>query len=253
MLKKDDLIWENEVLKRKLQVAEFWMQRQIHESVRHIEYEKNTKDARKKFENLLESDLIETLSQRIENYFAWRLLEAPLYTAERLMDSEIYWITLQKHPTIDAFPVIASYQKILDAFFEESITMPFRMQYREGWLHNQEKWLESDIANIVNRGYTLSLGRWYQFLLSVRSENISWDMSELLVHYLQLHESELLSLLLSDAFFLRFETLIEMGIFGSKRHDKKVSYTDAKKTREILVGNYEKQSLLQVLFAFFPR
>lgn len=46
------------------------MQRQIHESVRHIEYEKNTKDARKKFENLLESDLIETLSQRIENYFA---------------------------------------------------------------------------------------------------------------------------------------------------------------------------------------
>lgn len=73
------------------------------------------------------------------------------------------------------------------------------------------------------------------------------------MHYLQLHESELLSLLLSDAFFLRFETLIEMGIFGSKRHDKKVSYTDAKKTREILVGNYEKQSLLQVLFAFFPR
>ena len=52
MQKKDDLIWENEVLKRKLQVAEFWMQRQIHESVRHIEYEKNTKDSRKKFENL---------------------------------------------------------------------------------------------------------------------------------------------------------------------------------------------------------
>lgn len=48
------------------------------------------------------------------------------------MDSEIYWITLQKHPTIDAFPVIASYQKILDAFFEANMTIPFRMQYREG-------------------------------------------------------------------------------------------------------------------------
>ena len=57
------------MLKRKLQVAEFWMQRQIHESVRHIEYEKNTRDARKKFENLLETDLIETLSQRIGGYF----------------------------------------------------------------------------------------------------------------------------------------------------------------------------------------
>ena len=63
-------------------------------------------------------------------------MSAPPHTMERLMDAEIYWITLQKHPTIDAFPVIASYQKILDAFFEERITTPFRLQYRERALYS---------------------------------------------------------------------------------------------------------------------
>ena len=247
MQKKDDLIWENEVLKRKLQVAEFWMQRQIHESVRHIEYEKNTKDSRKKFENLLETDLLESLSQRIEAYFVTWLMSAPPHTMERLMDAEIYWITLQKHPTIDAFPVIASYQKILDAFFEERITTPFRLQYRERALYSSVRWLDTDILNVITRAYILSLGRWYQFLLSVRSGNTLWDMSKLLLNFLEMNEAKLLIVLLSDDFFLGFEALIEMGVFGSKRHDQKISYIDAKKTREILVGNYEKQGLLRCI------
>ena len=129
MQNKDELIRENEALRRRIQTAEIWMERQIHESLRSIQYDRNKRSSRSKFENLLEIDIVENLSDRIEKYFGKSLLEAPLYTAERLMDSEIYWMTLQKHPTIDAFPIIASYQKILDAYFEERFTLPFRQAY----------------------------------------------------------------------------------------------------------------------------
>ena len=78
-------------------------------------------------------------------------------------------MTLQKHPTVDAFPIIASYQKILDAYFEERFTLPFRRAYDgKKFISPVEKGLESDIANVIHRGYSLSLGRWYQLLRSAR-------------------------------------------------------------------------------------
>ena len=73
-------------------------------------------------------------------------------------------------------------------------------------------------------------------------------MSKLLLNFLEMNEEQLLIVLLSDDFFLGFEALIEMGVFGSKRHDQKISYIDAKRTREILLGNYEKQGLLRCIF-----
>lgn len=69
MQKKDDIIRENELLKFKLQQAEIWMGRQIHESVRAIQTERSRKASRKKFENLLETDLTDSLSNRIDRYF----------------------------------------------------------------------------------------------------------------------------------------------------------------------------------------
>ena len=69
MQKKYDIIRENELLKIKLQQAEIWMGRQIYESVRIIQTERSRKSSRKKFENLLETDLTDSLSDRIDRYF----------------------------------------------------------------------------------------------------------------------------------------------------------------------------------------
>lgn len=254
MQKKDDLIKENLLLKKKLEAAELWMQRQIHESLRSIQHERSIKDSRNRFENLLESDLVDMLSSRIESYFWNRLISAPRYTPERLMDSEIYWLTLQKHPTIDAFPVIASYQKILDAFFEEKITKSFAYTYRNNLTSSFiEKWIESDISNILAREYTLSLGRWYQFLSAIRKDDILGYYAMLLQKYLQQERGELYDILLSDAFFLPFEKLIFSEVFGKKRHEKKISYKDAENAREILTGWYESEGLMRILFAFLSR
>ncbi len=249
MQKKDDIIRENEFLKFKLQQAEIWMGRQIHESVRTIQIERSRKASRKKFENLLETDITDSISDRIDGYFWSSIEHAPVYTRERLLDSEIYWMTLQKHPTVDAFPIVASYQKILDAFFEEHITAWFRSKYSTSWSNELPmKWLEMDIASLLRKNYTLSLGRWYQFLKNIRQNESNNYYSLLLAWFIQKEYLDFFSILLSDNFYCRFEALIEMEVFGRKRHDKKISYTDAKRVREILVGNYEEVWLLKMLF-----
>lgn len=136
---KEELIRANEELRLRLMHAEGWMRRQVQEASHIIELHETRKENRRHFENLLEEDLIDTLKRRMEEYFGESLSRAPEYTRERLMDAEIYWITLQKHPTIDSFPVIASYQKILDAFFDENITNTFSRQYKNHDLPYPEK------------------------------------------------------------------------------------------------------------------
>ncbi len=250
MQKKHDIIRENELLKIRLQRAEIWMGRQIHESVRTIQTERSRKESRKRFENFLETDITDSISDRIDRYFWSGIEHAPPYTRERLLDSEIYWMTLQKHPTIDAFPIIASYQKILDAYFEERFTIPFRRAYEWKRITTPvEKGLESDIANVIHRGYTLSLGRWYQFFSSIRSHEWVGSFTRTLFEFIERQYPWSLEILMSEGVFSQFQILIDMEVFSRKRHDNKISFTDAKKSREILVGNYQEDGLLKYIFS----
>lgn len=126
-----DLLTENEELKRKLHLSQIWMQRQIHESLRMIVENRKKQDQRKKFENLFESEILESITSNIETYFSYYISSAPIYTLERLIDAEIYWHTLQQFPHMDGFPIVVSYQKILDATFQsvlDTSTIPHGMQ-----------------------------------------------------------------------------------------------------------------------------
>lgn len=55
-----------------------------------------------------------------------------------------------------------------------------------------------------------------------------------LVQFWEKNTPETFSVLISDEFFLPFSELMEREIFTKKRHEKKVTFSDAKKTREIL-------------------
>jgi hypothetical protein len=72
--------------------------------------------------------------------------------------------------------------------------------------------------------------------------------STLLREFIKKEKPHLEVILFSDSFIINFRVLIDMEVFGSKRHERKISYTDAKKVREILVGNYEREGLLRRLF-----
>ncbi len=167
MTQLSDLISENKILKRKLEVSQIWMQRQVHESLQVIIELRQKERSRQKFDTFFEKDIFQEISKNIETYFSYCLSNAPKYTLERLLDTEIQWYTLQKFPHMDAFPVVALYQKILDASFE-SLTDPLtRMEYHSYSSFAQD--IEKDISLIFTKKYTLSLGRWYSLFSLLRS------------------------------------------------------------------------------------
>lgn len=121
MQKKEDLIQENAELIARIALAEKWMRREVQSAISSVRRAEIKKDTRKHFENTFEQDGVEMITQRIIDTFGDALSRAPKYTLERLIDAEIYWETLQRYPHMDALPVVLAYQKILDAWIEESL------------------------------------------------------------------------------------------------------------------------------------
>lgn len=119
MQKKEDLIQENAELKARIALAEKWMRREVQSAIDSVRRAGVRKDTRRHFQNTFEEEGVEIITQRIIGIFGDSLTHAPKYTLERLIDAEIYWETLQRYPTLDALPIVSSYQKIFDAFFEK--------------------------------------------------------------------------------------------------------------------------------------
>jgi hypothetical protein len=114
--------------------------------------------------------------------------------------------------------------------------------------HTPEKWIEYDISLVFTKDYTLSLWRWYQFILSLRSWEHLWEYQKYLTESISREHPKLIEFLSSDDFFHPFEILIQLEVFQSKRHVWKVSFSDAKKTREICTGLFRDESILRLLF-----
>ncbi len=240
MKTQKELLAENIELRSKLALAEKWMRREVASSIKKVREDKLKKDQRKYFENAFESESLDIFTRDIISLFGESLDRAPKYTLERLIDAEIYWFTLQKYPQMDALPVVLAYQKILDAWIEESLIMPWRES--EKWKMKNEKYddysdnlLEKDLGNILSKKYTLSIGRFYQIIEMVREKKVFFSWVSSLVSFWKKEYPELLAMFISDRFFLPFSELMQREIFSKKRHEKKVSYTDAKRVREILV------------------
>lgn len=263
MATKEELILENELLKKKLALAEAWMRREIAYHKQMIGETQVKKSQRKKLDNILERESVDIIRRRIIGYFGESLEKAPPFTLEHLIDAEIYWQTLQKFPTLDALPVVSSYQKILDAFFER-ILLGFRTSYSNGSQRgysitppsltykgkSEQSTLDRDIQNVVDKKYTLSLGRWYQFFEKIRhGGTFGGSYEDIFLSYLTEYHEELLELCITDPVFSLFSELISLEVFGRKRHDIKISYSDARRVREIMIGNYEKLILLSILFS----
>lgn len=109
------------------------------------------------------------MTQRIIGMFGDVLESAPAYTLERLIDAEIYWATLQRYPHMDGLPVILAYQKILDAWIEDRLVAPWRVSRKNTRFPIiADTTLERDMHNILEKSYTLSLGRFFQILQIIR-------------------------------------------------------------------------------------
>lgn len=254
MQKKEDLIQENAELVARLALAEKWMRREVQSAIRSVKKAEIKKDTRRHFENTFEEDGVEIITQRIIDTFGETLSSAPKYTLERLIDAEIYWETLQRYPHMDALPIVLAYQKILDAWIEETLVSPWRNDESQKskskkslFLSNSP--LEKDIENIYTKDYTLSIGRWYQILTMMKNSESFPPLVGILVSFWKNEYPKMLGLIISDVFLSGFSDLMNREIFSKKRHEKKVSYSDAKVTRDILIGSTEHPGLFQRMFS----
>ncbi len=249
MQKKEDLIQENIELRSRLELAEKWMRREIATSIIRIQKEKIAKRTRASVAKIWKEDGLDLITGKIHTQFAPILESAPKYTLERLIDADIYWHTLQQYPHMDALPIVLAYQKILDAWIEQTLIASFRISLKNSPLSMEHSKLDIDIVNIFTKNYTLSLGRLYQILQTIRGNNTLSPILCNLVTYWKEHNSALLAVLISDTFFVPFTELIEREVFTRKRHESKVTYSDAKIIREVMIGNISQKSFLEMIFS----
>ena len=69
MSTKEELIIENELLRKKLALAEAWMRKEVLSQKNHIARDGVKSTKRKQLDNILERESISIITQRIESYF----------------------------------------------------------------------------------------------------------------------------------------------------------------------------------------
>lgn len=265
MSTKDYLIRENHELRSKLEFAQAWMRREVATSINRIQEQESRKNTRNAMKNIFEAEWLDILTRKVMSKFGTSIERAPRYTLERLIDAEIYWNTLQQYPQMDALPIIIAYQKILDAWIEERLVAPFRHRewskkergdpgtrnmnsYNWAGLPRTSQWLEQDIVNLIEKKYTLSIGRLYQLILTIKNNSSLGEVTNEFVMHLR--NVGVLDIFLSDEFFILFQQLIEREIFSRKRHESKVTYSDARFVREILIDASKAKGMLEIIFSF---
>ena len=234
MTQQWDLIRENKELKSRLLLAEKWMQREVKNARHHIEKEKQRKATRKHFSNIFEEEGIDIITKNIYQTFWSSLKNAPPYTLERLIDAEIHWKTLQTHPHMDGFVVVALYQKILDDWLEEAIVKKFRSFFNKSNLSllSQEH-IDEDIRKVLDKNYRLSFGRFYQILATQKSNAKKMTYTSAFLSFYNNLENTEFTFNSSQILPLLWK-MVESWIFGSKRHSQKVTYMEVKITRNLL-------------------
>ncbi len=169
---------------------------------------------------------------------------------------------------MDALPIVLAYQKIFDAWIEDRLVAPFRLCHREIQINPEGKIkslfitrlshslqrreseaLDRDIENILHKNYTLSIGRLYQIVYMIREDEPLSSNIERLITYWKKEIPKLFEILISDTCFLPFTDLIELEVFSRKRHEAKVSYSDAKRIRELVIDETIYKSFFEMIFS----
>lgn len=246
----EELLKENEELKRKLKVCTLWMRLEVESQVHAIarrKVSKLTEDTREKF---LEENQEKIISQSIQSFF-WDilLLNAPNNTIEYLVNSEINYYSMQKNPSIDWFAVISNYHKILDAFIEHFITNNFRKFAAKKnctILRNNDP-MEKALHLVVNKKYILSVWRLFWLLRSIKNDEKLFIYWETFAQYLDKYR-EIKDVLLSNEFLSLFQEIVWSDVFWAKRHSGKINLEETQRARQLMTWWFcDRNSILYIL------
>ncbi len=246
----NDLIKENELLKKRVELCSRWMKKEVEACVHKIAKRKITKMAENWKEDFFRENQEQIITSRIQDYF-WDilLLNAPKSTLEHLVYSEINYFSLQKNTNLDWFNVISSYSKILDSFIEHFITLNYRKFAIKRWQVNLRvnDPLEKALHFVITKKYIISIWRVYWLIKAIKNNDKLYDYWNTFLLYLDKY-IDLKNLLLDDNFFKLFTEIINSDVFWSKRHSGKISFEETKAIRKIIVWDFEdKNSILYIL------
>ena len=145
---------------------------------------------------------------------------------------------MQKYSHLDGIAVSIVYQKILDEWIEAVIISGWRKSVKE-YTYIEHGFLEKDLFRLISERHTLSLGRFYSLIEDFRSSLPKVGLVFSIETYLQKKLPEIDEIIISDTFFQNIEKLVQMEIFGKKRHAYKISYVEVKSLRKILLEKPE--------------
>ncbi len=241
----------NTNLEKKLNIAKFFLQREIKESVRKINKRKINNSSCEIKTRFANDNLEELITKKIRNYFwDYTLMNISSSIIKNIISAEIAYYNLKQNPNYDGFWVISSYHKALDGIIEQTITKWYRkFAKKEGQIHlRKNNPLEKSLHNVVNKWYILSVWRLFHILKIIKSNTISYDYVNNFEKYLDKYYYLKENLLSNNEFFKIFSKLINTEMLWKKRHSGQINFVDTRKARQYLIWNLKnKNSLIYLL------
>ena len=231
---------ENADLKRKLQIAQAWMEREVRIQVEQI-WNKHNQDWGNHTE-LSQEKIIETITE-----FIWEILmlNVPGDFMENIISAEVLFHSLEENKNFDGMWIISSYHKALDVLIENFITKGFRKfahKQKQTQLRKNDV-MEKTLNSVINQWYILWVWRFYHILKMIRSWEVLEDYAQCFKDYI-LKYNYLWDMFLSDEFYWEFWKLINSEILWKKRHVWNINLEETAKARKILIWNFEDTNCL---------
>jgi hypothetical protein len=247
MTKLKTLQEENEQLKRKLEVAQTWMKREITEEINKISKAKISNSTLKEKTCFINDNIEDIITDKIQDFFGEiMLLNIPASIIRNIISAEINYYNFRHNPSFDWFSVISSYHKALDIIIENYITSYFRKFIDKSKLPRNvdNSSLEKSLKSVILKNYSLSAGRLYHLLKTINKEKELNHYTNLFNKFLDKY-SYLKDILLEDKeFFNIFDKIMETEVLWSKRHSWRIDFVETREARKLLIWDFKDKGCL---------
>lgn len=238
-----DLQKENEILRKKLELAQNWMKREILSDLKKIS--QNREFSKTKFEKniFLNENIEEIVFSKILDFIGEeRILYIRKDVIENIVSAENLFFTLLNNKNIDGLWVITSYQKAFDILIENEITKLFRKYFNS--LNFKPKLendlLEKNLYSVIFEGHILWFWKLFFLLDKISKNEKLGNYWKIFLEFLEKY-SYIKNILLEKEFLEIYEILADSEFFWRKRHLEKITFKDILETRKYFLWDLKEK------------
>lgn len=239
---------ENIKLKKNLNIAKIWMEREVKANVIKIAKIKLSWLTQETKNNFFWNNVWDIITQKISDFF-WEimLLNIPASAIDNIISAEINYYHLRENPISDWLSVISSYQKSMDILIEQFITKWFRKFCKKKWydILRKNEQIEKALNSVVNRWFILSVWRLFHVIKLIKEDDDKYyDYVKAFEEYLDKYDY-IKDILLNDDFYKKLWELVNWETLWSKRHKWKIDFIETRKARWLIIWDfYDKECLM---------